>query len=674
MALPGSADAIREACRCPRASCACKRPSGNVHCPNAPAHRRGDATPSLSVKEGSEGKTVLKCHGGCKTPEVVRALGLEMRDLSPRPRQQSGEDGPDRSDAARRVVATYNYTDEAGATVYQVLRYEPKGFRQRRPDGRGGWLWSLGDTRPVPFHLPDVLAAASDGQVIYIVEGEKDADRLMSAGVVATCNSGGAGKWRADFARYFVGALNVTVVADRDEPGYRHAAAVLASLSATGIPSRIVEAATGKDVSDHLDAGHGLQDLVPVDLADHGASVAATGVRHVSLTRASDIAPRPVKWLAEERIPLGALTLLAGREGIGKTTATAGWIADITRGRMRGAYFGEPHSVIIAATEDSWAQVIVPRLMAADADLDRVFRVNVVTSGGSDGFLSLPDDIQALEEAIGEVGAVAVVLDPLLSRLDASLDSHKDAEVRVALEPLVALADRTRAAFLGLIHLNKSSTADPLTQIMGSRAFAAVARAVIMFARDPDDERTILVGVAKSNLGRSDLPTLRMQVESRHVVDTDEGPVWSSRAVWLGESTTSIREAMADIGVGSASRTATADAAAWLSDYLESAGGTAASAVAKRAGHAAGHSESALQRARERLRITTTSKGFPRQTHWSLPVVSGDGESAITEITGTTALTETSGVSGFSPPVPPARTEQLGLTRPPSRVMERVEV
>jgi hypothetical protein len=168
----------------------------------------------------------------------------------------------------------------------------------------------------------------------------------------------------------------------------------------------------------------------------------APQLRSVSLTPASSIRIKPVHWLWADRIALGTLALLGGREGIGKSTVAYQLAADITRGRLPGCYAQRPRSVIVAATEDSWEHTIVPRLMAARADLDRVYRVDVVTYAGLETGLSLPRDMLGLEDAVREVDAALILLDPLMSRLDAKLDTHKDAEVRLALEPLVRTACR----------------------------------------------------------------------------------------------------------------------------------------------------------------------------------------------------------------------------------------
>jgi hypothetical protein len=241
-------------------------------------------------------------------------------------------------------------------------------------------------------------------------------------------------------------------------------------------------------------------------------------------------------------MPLGAIVLLAGREGIGKTILGYTLAADITRGNLAGIYRGTPHSVIVAATEDSWEHTIVPRLMAAGADLERVYRVDVATSEQVDTGLSLPRDLAALEREIGTVGAAMIILDPLMSRLDASLDSHKNAEVRQALEPLATLADRSGACVLGLIHVNKSPSQDPRTTLMGSRAFAAVARAVLFAMTDPHEESTRLLGQPKNNLGRSDLPTLSFRIIGAKVAATVEGEVWTGKLEWTGQTSRSRME------------------------------------------------------------------------------------------------------------------------------------
>jgi DNA primase len=111
-----------------------------------------------------------------------------------------------------------------------VVRYVPKGFRQRRPDGKGGWIWSLGDVRSVPYRLPDLMEAVAQARPILIVEGEKDVESLRQLNVSATTNAGGAGKWRPEYAEYFRDA-DVMLCRDNDEAGREHMEIVAASLT-----------------------------------------------------------------------------------------------------------------------------------------------------------------------------------------------------------------------------------------------------------------------------------------------------------------------------------------------------------------------------------------------------------------------------------------------------------
>jgi energy-coupling factor transporter ATP-binding protein EcfA2 len=365
------------------------------------------------------------------------------------------------------------------------------------------------------------------------------------------------------------------------------------------------------------------------------------GLRHVELVPASSIKVKPVHWLWQDRIPLGELTLLAGREGIGKSTIAYTLAAWITTGSMKGRFQGEPRSVLVAATEDSWEHTIVPRLMAAGADLDRVFRIDVVTEDGFDGLLTLPSDISSLFDVVAQSDAVMLLLDPLMSRLSAHLDSHKDAEVRIALEPLTAFAKRARISVLGIIHVNKSGSGDALNSIMGSRAFGSVARAVLMAVRNPEDGLCTF-GLAKNNLGsKDDLPAYRYHIVGERVAETDEGEVWTGKVEWQGDADRSVDEVIYALSEGGMDGMSAIDEAApWLEDYLTTVGGSKASAIVKKAGGEQGHNHRTLQRAASKLKIQVTSEGFPRTTIWTLPANPQRQANAANVLeTGTTVAT-----------------------------------
>lgn len=159
----------------------------------------------------------------------------------------------------------YQYHDADGHLVFEVVRKVPKGFRQRRPDPDqpGKWIWNLKDIERVPYRLLELLAAPAD-ILIFVVEGEKDADRLASLEQVATCNAGGAGKWRKEYGQYLQGRP-VVILPDNDEAGRNHAADVAKKLAGVAKSVRIIELPglpEKGDVSDWLDAGNTLDDLV----------------------------------------------------------------------------------------------------------------------------------------------------------------------------------------------------------------------------------------------------------------------------------------------------------------------------------------------------------------------------------------------------------------------------
>lgn len=222
--------------------------NGSYYMACCPAH--DDKNPSLKVSINKNGWVDLKCFAGCTEGQILGALGIEKRDLAP-------EDKPTpKRKAARRIVASYDYTDEDGALLFQAVRYEPKDFRQRRPNGKGGWIYSLDDTRRVLYRLPELLAA-DPSRVVFLVEGEKDADALRGLGLVATCNPMGAGKWDDAYNQTLAGR-RVVILPDNDEPGRRHRDKVAAALAGIVAELRVVDLPNlpeKGDVSDWISAG-----------------------------------------------------------------------------------------------------------------------------------------------------------------------------------------------------------------------------------------------------------------------------------------------------------------------------------------------------------------------------------------------------------------------------------
>ncbi len=218
------------------------RRSGAGWMAKCPAH--DDNNPSLSIRD-ADGKVLLHCHAGCVQRNVIEALKAkgvwQERPWKPR----------------RQITMTYDYTDEAGHLLYQVVRTQPKGFFQRRPDGEGGWI-NKKSQRQVLYHLREVL----DAPIVFVVEGEKDVETLREHGFVATTSAGGAeAPWLLEFTEALAGR-EVIVIPDNDKPGRDRAARIARALIGRVTRLVILELEAAKDVTEWFEKGHGELELI----------------------------------------------------------------------------------------------------------------------------------------------------------------------------------------------------------------------------------------------------------------------------------------------------------------------------------------------------------------------------------------------------------------------------
>jgi hypothetical protein len=345
-------------------------------------------------------------------------------------------------------------------------------------------------------------------------------------------------------------------------------------------------------------------------------------LKQLILTSAIGIVPRAVRWLWAARIPVGALSLIAGREGHGKTSVAYDTLARITRGQLEGEYLQKPRNVVIVATEDSWPHIIVPRLKAAGADLARVFRVEVKIQDLGTVELSLPDDVPALEALVTNHEVAMVLLDPVISRVGRKLDTHKDAELRAALEPVAGLAERTGCSVTGIIHLNKTATNDPLTAVMGSRAFVAVARAVLFVAHDNEARMLCFVKNNYGPLAKSQ--TFRIESTTLDEKDPDDGrAITTSLVKWTGTSDRTARDVLEDQAKARKVETPRDRAATWLVNRLKGEVLPVPSRVVKDEASKAGFNERTIKRAAADEGVVMTKAGTV--SHWALPSEEGPG-------------------------------------------------
>jgi hypothetical protein len=181
----------------------------------------GHSTPEGHLSIADTGiKALVTCFNTHSYADICRTLGFDTLTYSSQTKQPYLNE-----------VCAYDYRDFNGTLLYQIVRYIPKTFKIRRPDGNRGWLWGLGDVKPVLYHLPDILTAKIHSETIFVCEGEKDANNcFIYFGSPGTTCPFGAGKWQPRYSEVLRGC-KVIVVPDNDEAGQIHATQVCASLN-----------------------------------------------------------------------------------------------------------------------------------------------------------------------------------------------------------------------------------------------------------------------------------------------------------------------------------------------------------------------------------------------------------------------------------------------------------
>lgn len=337
----------------------------------------------------------------------------------------------------------------------------------------------------------------------------------------------------------------------------------------------------------------------------------------VELVRGDNVQIEAVDWLWPDWLAAGKLHILAGRPGTGKTTIALALAAAVTcAGKWPDGAQAGRGSVVIWSGEDDPADTLAPRLRAAGADMARVHIVRGVRRGPDLRAFDPATDTAALADALGSIADVRLlVVDPIVSAVTG--DSHKNAEVRRGLQPLVDLAGSHRCALLGITHFTKGTTgSDPLDRVTGSLAFGALARMVLVAAKTEtkgDEPARRFLARAKSNIGPDG---------GGFVYDLQQGEltgfpgVVTSYVQWGAVLEGSARELLADAEQQDDERAERRDAAEWIREAL--ADGPVSVRDVKQQGDAAGFAWRTLQRAMQRAGVESRRGGFGQPAAWRL--------------------------------------------------------
>jgi 5S rRNA maturation endonuclease (ribonuclease M5) len=496
--------------------------NGRVRCPT-PDHVDEDPSASIHLVTG-----LWKCFGCDATGTLdgfLRHLGVEeARDLLGRHwvgvvvedgsaaihlRDSDGwlPDWPKGTGGSpSRTSADWVYTDADGTPILRVsLRHPDDGkrrFSQSRwvvdeASGRGRWCSGRPPGRMPLYRLPDVIAAVSAGEAVWVVEGEKDADALAEVGVVATTTSGGAGNWGSTSGTD-LSALTLTkviVVADRDHgPGVRHAMRLRQALEELGATVTIVGAKVGKDAADHLYNSCGADEFVelpsrfgildPESGSPHPGSRISGRLPEGLVIDFRTVRVDPDEWLPglDGVLLKNEFNMLAGDGGMGKSTTVAGWIAALSKSEVSCLYLAERS---LKGTRK--------KLEAAGANLDWVVTFDPRQ------FTDIRDGVRYIETLMQERAVELLVLDPVNHFLPAGTDGHKDTAFSHAIRKLLDLAAMENLTVLGLHHLNKDDRQDPIRRLTGGAGYVNKPAHVLGLGKYPHDKDARALVVIKTN-------------------------------------------------------------------------------------------------------------------------------------------------------------------------------
>ena len=483
--------------------------SGKQYYAQCPAHK--DNKNSLSVAEGNSGKLLLHCHVGCTFERIMTAIESSTVKPSASPRRRSDS-----------IVATYDYTDENGKLLYQKVRYEPKRFIIRRPVGDGKWAYDRKGVKLIPYNLQALISS----DAVFIVEGEKDVDKLREMNIAACCSPDGAGasgKFKPELVSWFSGK-SVYIIPDNDEIGKAFSHDVARILAPVAKEVKVIDLLAicptlpkNGDISDVIDI-HGLDaeqtrnklmelvDSTPVyNPADNAPPVTLC---------AADVEVKPVRWLWRNIFVQGGLNSIQGIAGIGKSFLLCAMSAAVSNGGEVQSVSGNMEklqrgNVLYLSGDDDASTTIVPRMMAFNAELNNIHFQR-------DGTMP-PIGSPELEQLFEAVKPSLAIVDTLQHFLQPRTEVNSANSTTVALQPLKVLAEKYNCSIVVIQHINKISASGNAGEHsvnfgIGSAAVNGLFRSVWTLGRikgeDGKASDTRALAPSKTNLVAGDQPCI----------------------------------------------------------------------------------------------------------------------------------------------------------------------
>jgi len=494
--------------------------NGNGHAALCPSH--ADKERSLSVKDAG-GKVLMKCFAGCDTQAIVSAMGIELKDLFDEPKQTKASN----NFQSKKLIAVYDYADEHGEILYQNVRYEPKHFSQRKPNGTGGHVYSLNGTRRVPYRLPELIEAVSkdaEETHVYLLEGEKDADNLRTLGLSATSFK----NWKSEFNDYLKSS-HVCLICDHDKAGIKQAKDACEILSGNVVSLKMLDFYTGeplpekhgKDFSDWLETekqnGLSLEKIaeklcILTDNADAWQPINADESDGADAMKVGFTFGELQKVELPERVEIvrglgrGENGLLNAVSHTGKSTLIRNLALNLVLGKPFEPLTtgGKRYRVAIIDSEDTltFLRSDLNKMQVDFSDAEKklidenLFLICELSFGDEDLKLNKPEHFRRVVDAINDFGADFVFIDTVTSAFAIRNENDNSEVIENVMHPLKRFAKLTNAGVLTAHHIGKAKlengeTKEGIHRGRGASAFADKSRTIFNLDKD-GDERVIL--------------------------------------------------------------------------------------------------------------------------------------------------------------------------------------
>jgi hypothetical protein len=484
-----------------------KTPAGWIA--KCPAH--DDRHASLTVNAGDDDRVLVRCHAGCTFKGICAAAGIEPREMFP-PRDRFNGNGKNGAATHKRIADTYDYLSAEGELLYQAVRYVPKGFTQRRPDGNGGWIWNMECVQRVLYHLPALLNSRDDDPdgFVFVCEGEKDANNTAAINLIATTNVGGAGKWKGDDGSRYADALTerrLVIVPHNDDPGRAHAQDVAQACHGKAAEVHILSLpglAPKGDISDWIAAGGTREQLLQFATAcpvwtPNDATTAAAKSEPPTVRQLLQAFPKLRPPVLHGLLRRGETMNVIAPPKTGKSWLVTDLAIAVATGRSwLNTYQTEMGNVLILDNElhGETTAARIPKVAHArgvliDEFADRLFVENL--RGRLRDIFNLRTYFDGIEPGRFKV----IILDAMYRFMPRDTDENDNGALAEIYNQLDSYADRLGCCFVCIHHSTKGSQSDKAVTDVGAGAGSqSRATDTHLILRQHEDDGVVVLDAA----------------------------------------------------------------------------------------------------------------------------------------------------------------------------------